>query len=477
MSIVVTLSAVLLLQRVGDVENTIPTLLIIVVALLVPLPLRLVGIVVGISAINLLVAEIRLDFGVDPALMMLVFGAMSAVIFFTQTIRRHREAHALEMQQKALRSADEIMKNAERSREMQERLAQDEKLRSLGSLAGGVVHDLNNLLVPIVGNADLLLNAKFSPEQQVPLTEILRAAQAASHLTDQLNAFAGGTDGPREVLDLVAEVNTIEALVWRGLGDNVELVRVMPEHDVPVFANRAQLHQIVANLITNAAEALDENRSGEIQVVVEHVGQQATLRVADNGPGIAPEIAQHIFEPFQSTKGKGRGMGLAAVHGAVRRLEGEISVDTSSLGTEVTITLPISEKAITPVKSLKPQAFSNLSVLVVDDEFHVRETIARQLRSLDIKVASVNSGEAAIAELRAGVRPDLLVMDVRMPGMGGIRALHQIREIVAQQPVVLCTGYSQSQLSALADDPRTTIVGKPVSQHDLAAAMTRVLAA
>ncbi|MEM7079698.1 MAG: ATP-binding protein [Pseudomonadota bacterium] len=336
-----TASNVLLLQHTGDVVYTIPSFLLMVCALLVPIPLKLTLLVLLGNGLNVVVGEARFSFGVDVGLQALILVGGLAVIVLTLAVRWQREAFYLRLREDALASIAETQRAAREKQQLLEKGAQDEKLRSLGSLAGGVVHDLNNLLLPIVGNTELVLQSQVAQLQRERLEDVLASTQQAVRLIAQLNAFAVGIDEPAERLDLAEEVERIQKLVWGGLREEVELVAHYPSAALPVLAGHAQLHQIVANLLKNAVEAVVGMDQGQVKIDVRRCHGHAEVCVADNGPGIDEGIRDRLFEPFQSTKGEGRGMGLAAVHGTVKRLQGEITINSHPGNTEVIVSLPV----------------------------------------------------------------------------------------------------------------------------------------
>ena len=461
-----TASNVLLLQLVGGTDNTIPSFLAIVACLVVPLRPSLIMTVCILHMANLVVAELRYDFGVPIGFIVLLVASTTAVIMLSQVTRRQRERAYQDLNTQALAAAAREKKLAATANQLREKLTQDEKLRSLGGLAGGVVHDLNNLLAPIVGASDLLLSSSSDKNQQDLIKRILRGAEQATHLTTQLKAFAGGTESHIITVDFVNEVEKIRHLTWRGLHGDLLIRTNYPEQKVFVEADPAQLHQIVANLLTNAMEALEGEIGGRIDIVVQIEGKGVILQIADTGHGIDAAVAGRMFEPFQSTKGDGRGLGLAATYGAVKRLGGNVSAQSSAEGTVMSVWLPTTT-APQPVPAVPLSDAHGLNVLIVDDEAPVREVLGKLVQSLGGKTALVSSGEAAVAEIEAGSRPTVVMMDVRMPGIGGVAAAEKIRQIVPHQPIVFCTGFAKDQLDRFESDPLTTIVSKPVTRQKL----------
>ena len=471
------LSNCVLLHDVGGAVNIIPSLLLLLGALIVPLPGMLAFAVISAMAGNIALAEFRYDFGISTSTMALTTLGVSCMVVITYMVRRQRESYYLQLRAEALHWAEEVERSAAQAQRLQERIAQDEKLRSLGSLAGGVVHDINNLLVPIVGNTDLLLADGANRTDRRALEEIQSAALQASQLTEQLNDFAGGTTAPPETLDLGAQVRRISDLVWRGLSESISLVLDLPDTPMYVRANRSELHQILANLLSNAVEAVsnDSARASQIALSAQVDGERARLEVRDNGSGIAEHIRPHLFEPFQTTKGKGRGMGLAAVHGALRRSGGTIEASSSSEGTTMTVTLPLARRLERQPELPSEADLTRLSVLLVDDEPMVVNALRSLLARMVHDVSHATSGEEALELLADGMRPDAILLDVRMPGMGGVETLRRIRSQYGNIPVVVSTGYAQDPGATITTDHYSTLLKKPYTRAKLGQALSLVL--
>lgn len=473
--IAVAASNALLLFALDDWLHSAPTLILILLALATPIPFGVSLTVCGLSLANLVAAYWIIDGRPSIAVIALFVVAATIMITITQVLRRQREATFLRLRSEALAAAEQARVAAERERELAGRIAQDEKLRSLGSLAGGIVHDLNNLLVPIMGHSDLLAEAGPTAEVREQAHGIREAAARAGELTRQLNAFAGLGSGPRETLDLGEEVERIQRLVWRGLPDDATLRWDKPAEPVWVLADRAQLFQIVTNLLTNAVEAVGGSAGGCIELQLRRHEGSATISIVDDGPGIPESMRERLFEPFTSTKGEGRGMGLAAVNGAVKRIDGDIAVRSTPQGTRIDVSIPLTAPpSPSPPERVDPPV-ADSSVLVVDDEPHVRRTLERMLASTFERVASAASGEEAVALVRAGARPQAVVMDLRMPGMGGPEAIRAIRDVVPDQPFVVCTGHSVEPIDRLGQTPHLRVVTKPLARSDLVEAVRQLL--
>jgi PAS domain S-box-containing protein len=239
-------------------------------------------------------------------------------------------------------------------RQFEQHLQQTAKLESLGVLAGGIAHDFNNLLVGIMGNISLALEIlpKLTPVREM-LEDAVIASERAALLTRQLLAYAGKGQFKLEPLDISALVRDTRQLIRAKIPSNVTLKLLLAENLPPVQGDFSQIQQVIMNLVINAAESFEQNRTGEIRVstapfhlVDSHEpppGQYICLKVEDEGCGMGIETAARIFEPFFTTKFTGRGLGLAAVQGVIRSHRGSLGVESNlGKGSTFTVLLPVS---------------------------------------------------------------------------------------------------------------------------------------
>ena len=353
---------------------------------------------------------------------------------------------------------------AERERDrVNAQLLHAQKLESLGLLASGVAHDFNNLLAVVLGNASLaVVRAEEAGEPSGLLVDIVTAARRAQNLTRQLLAYAGKAPFRTERLDLSANVREIIGLVEAGLKKKVVVEACLGERLPPVQADPAQLQQVVMNLVMNAAEAVGDN-IGRVTVsttVAEldaaraaHLsiepGAYVVLEVADTGPGMRADVLARVFDPFFSTKGMGRGLGLSAVAGIVRAHGGAIRFESEpGAGTECRVYLPAAEPAAVE-EAAKPAVRARRpaegTILVVDDEADVRATARLLLEFLGYKVLEAGDGPTALDVLAAG-DPSIVgvLLDLTMPIMDGEETLALLRAGHPHLPVVVSSGFDQT---------------------------------
>ncbi|MBI2390521.1 MAG: PAS domain S-box protein [Deltaproteobacteria bacterium] len=379
-------------------------------------------------------------------------------------------------------------RRAEEERERAgEQLRQAQKLDALGRLAGGVAHDFNNVLSVILGTAEAAC-AELRPEDPLrdDLDEILRSGRRGADLTRQLLAFCRREVSRPEILCVSDVVSGLERMLARLIGENLTLTTKRSGDLRPVSIDRAQLEQVIVNLVVNARDAIHD--SGEVTIAVSDGapesgrsgvagGSHLRLTVTDTGRGIAPEILPHIFEPFFTTKenGKGTGLGLAMVHGIVESAGGEIDVTSSpGVGSTFCVRLPFTEAGETPRPPKRPASMRapvKATVLIVDDEPGLRRVAARLLARAGWNVLeAVGKDALAVSRAHAG-SIELLLSDVVMPDISGPRLAEALR---AERPglrVVLMSGYPDPALAGpQVLPPDVPLLHKPFRKQELLAA-------
>ncbi|MBL8921194.1 MAG: PAS domain S-box protein [Myxococcaceae bacterium] len=363
-----------------------------------------------------------------------------------------------------------------------------ERLEAIGRLAGGVAHDFNNILAAILANAELsLLTVPADTSLHHNLSVIRDATQRARNLVSQILTFGRRDRGNAIALDPVQVIGEALTLARAGIPASTHVDVVLQPISGSVVADPVHLHQIVLNLLSNAADAVAGR--GRIEVRLEPAtlrdagatgARWLKLQVRDDGPGIDAGTRAHLFEPYVTTKAAagGHGLGLAVVHGIVTSLGGVIRVESQKgHGAAFDVYLPVSDEPVlrpTPVPD-RPQAQGH--VLVVDDEKLVRRAIARLTESLGYQVTEAESGAAALALVRAKPAAyDIVLSDITMPEMTGPELARSLAREFPGQRVVLCTGYSSvpldGNISALGV---RALLYKPVAREDLAAALHQAL--
>jgi PAS domain S-box-containing protein len=335
---------------------------------------------------------------------------------------------------------------------LEEQLQQTQKLESLGVLAGGIAHDFNNLLTGIMGNASLAMSELGHPEQaRERLAEVLQASDRAAILIRQMLAYAGKGRVMLENLDLSAEVEEIVRLLRSSLSKSVDF-QLRLDRDLPhIEGDCSQIQQLIMNLALNAAEALDD-RPGVVTISTSlrttASGKQVVLEVADTGVGMTEEVKARMFDPFFSTKFAGRGLGLSAVTGIIRTHKGRISVESQpGHGATITVVLPAAAAEAPPAEHpAEVELLGHGRILVADDEDLVRKMAKFTLETYGYATEIASNGAEALEKFRSGPAGfDAVLLDLTMPVMSGEDVLHAIRKIRSDVPVVLSSGYTETE--------------------------------
>ena len=364
-----------------------------------------------------------------------------------------------------------------------ERAAQADKLRALGQLASGVAHDFNNALAAILGRAQLL---RRSAEGDGHLTRgldiILTAAEDAAATVRRIRSFARQLpgEGHTEVsmLELLRDAVEITRTRWendaraRGLRYDVT---VEGDEALHTRGNASELREVFVNLVVNAIDAMPAG--GRLDINCRRRGERLRLLFNDTGAGMAEEVRARIFEPFFTTKGvHGTGLGLFVSYGIVERHGGHISAASQlGRGTTFTIDLPHAEasrpESPAPARERCGPA-RVLSVLVVDDEEHVRETLAEMVEVLGHTCARADGGRAALAALAEG-EFDLVFTDLSMPEMDGWEVARAVRRLSPRTRIAVVTGYGRDAARTQGDAPADTVIGKPFDFEQVEEVLTQ----
>lgn len=386
----------------------------------------------------------------------------------------------------------------EKQRAFEARVQHAQKLESLGVLAGGIAHDFNNLLVSMMGYASLAQNTldEVEPAHEL-INNVVNAAQRAADLTKQLLAYSGKGQFVVEDIDLNRLVKEMGSILRIALPRGVLLKESYADNLPLISADRAQIAQVVMNLITNAGEAVGD-RSGIVTVSTSVVDASAEylaesewdtqleagfyvcLEVSDTGEGMDRETRDKIFEPFFTTKFAGRGLGLAAVLGIVRGHEGSIRLySESGRGTTFKVLLPISGAAKESLDS-EPTTLAQIEgcALVVDDEPSIRAVARMVLQAAGMEVETANDGVDGIAKFRANPeRYTVVLLDMTMPHIGGREAFREIRKIREDACVILSSGYAEQDATSGFEGKRLSgFIQKPYRPAELIAEIRLAMA-
>jgi len=358
----------------------------------------------------------------------------------------------------------------------QEEAITRQKLEGLGVLAGGIAHDFNNLLGSILAESEMLLEeVADSATAREGVSSIIAVANRATGIVRELMAYAGKGENVFEPVDLSKLIREMAQFLRTSISKHAELQIDLPEGLPSVRANAAQISQVVMNLIINASESLGQ-KHGVISVGVAESEDHIRLEVNDTGCGMTEEVKAQIFDPFFSTKFAGRGMGLAAVQGIIRKHGGMINVaSVPGQGSVFTILLPsITDPALgvsgstPPVSDTQGDAAFG-TVLVIEDEEPLRHAVSKWLRKKGFRVIEASDGRGGVDLFKAHEHTiDAVLLDMTLPSLPGREVLRELRRIRTDVNVILTTAYSQdSALAALGGEQPWGFIRKPYQLSEL----------
>ncbi|WP_083449705.1 MULTISPECIES: PAS domain-containing sensor histidine kinase [Actinoplanes] len=378
--------------------------------------------------------------------------------------------------------------SAERQRTLQERTNQAQRMESLGNLAGGVAHDFNNILAIIANYTEFAIEETTDRSGvQADLLQVRTAVERASNLTRQLLTFTRGDAIQPRNMDLNASITEVHAMLDRTIGEHINLIAVPSATPLTVCADPGQIQQVLLNLAINARDAMPDGGSLVLEANTtvldgEEVNMQpplpagtyARLVVSDTGEGMSPEVTARIFEPFYTTKprGKGTGLGLATAYGIVTEAGGSINVYSEpGVGTTFRIYLPLvdsSEDTGTAInRADAPPSGDGRTILVVEDEVALARIVTRILTNAGYHVVTATNGHQALT-MFAEHGCDLLLTDVIMPEMSGRRLAETLHEKVPDLPVLYMSGYSNGLLGTTHIlDADIAFIEKPFTSNEL----------
>jgi two-component system cell cycle sensor histidine kinase/response regulator CckA len=402
----------------------------------------------------------------------------------------------VEMVVEHIRDITEQKKMEAERQNYEARLQQIQKMEALGTLAGGIAHDFNNILVAVIGYAELSLGSlTMENPLQRNLQQILQAGMRARDLVHQILTFSRQEKREPKPLQIGHLIKEALEMLRSTLPSTIEITQNLSSGVEYVMADPTQIHQIIINLCTNAAQAMEDD-GGHLTINLVQVdltardvsahpdvkaGRYVKLSVQDTGKGIAPDIIGKIFNPYFTTKdkGKGTGLGLAMVHGIIKSYGGFIDVKSRpGKGTVFHVCIPTIGRL--PVRD-DPQgvelATGKEHILVVDDEPLVIEVLQEMLELQGYRITTADGSLKALDAFRKDPGDfDLVITDMTMPKLTGDRLSQEIKKIRTDIPIILCTGYSDklADKSALDFGVQDFMV-KPIKQADLVKTVRNVL--
>ncbi|MCG8615594.1 MAG: response regulator [Desulfobacterales bacterium] len=417
---------------------------------------------------------------------------------------RHRDGNTLWVRVDARMVADTsgrevvegFMLDITEEKKLMTRIQQSQKMEAIGELSGGIAHDFNNILTPIIGMSEIIANRPGLDQKIVNYAnKINQSAHRAGELVKQILSFGRQAQFERVPVKLQPLIGEVRKLMRATIPSNIQMSYAVDASVGAVMADPTQMHQILMNLITNAYHAV-EAMDGEITVELSACHQReghpggltagvyARLIVADTGPGIPPDIFDKIFDPYFTTKkkGKGTGLGLAVVYGIVKEHGGDIQVSTAvGEGTRFEVLLPVTEQGDREVTqdTASPPKKGNEHILLVDDEDAIVEMYGVQLERLGYKLTTFTSSTAALAAFsKTPDAFDLVITDMTMPKLTGDNLSAELLKIRPDIPIVICTGFSERMNDEIAAEIGVKgLLMKPVTRSEMGGMIRKVLEA
>jgi PAS domain S-box-containing protein len=431
---------------------------------------------------HLTLADLLPDDGVESVeqvLEQIQQSAMSSDIHELHVVRQDGTAAILEMRSRQVFEGDVpssihfIARDITERRQLEDQVRQGEKLAALGQLVAGAAHELNNPLAVVLGMSQLLLRNPLAAELIEDIRDIEVAAQRAKHIVNQMLTFARAQQDVRGPVDMALLIDRVLLNIRRSIQINdirVD-VRVQPELP-PIWGDAYQIEQVLDNLLHNAIQALSDHSSGQRLINIEATANDTHIRltISDTGPGIPAQTLPRIFDPFFTTKevGHGIGLGLSLVYGIINKHEGTIKAESiPGQGASFLIDLPIGDTKVQQVAAPVKTSPKHSSILVVEDEADVRMILERALTQHGYDVDAVDSAEAALRQT-AAKHYDLVISDLRMPGMNGNELFDRVHVVQPQLRWVFITGDTMSASSeAFLKQSGVPFLAKPFTLEEL----------
>jgi signal transduction histidine kinase/DNA-binding response OmpR family regulator len=389
----------------------------------------------------------------------------------------------------AISGAVVAMRNITAQKQMEDHILRNQRMDSIGSLAGGIAHDLNNVLAPILMASELLMLSETDPSSRSILQTIHQSAHRGARLIKQLLTFARGTgEAAHKLVELGPMIEQLQKVLGQTFPSNITIQLNVASDLSPILADDTQIDQVLLNLCVNARDAMPDG--GVISISVANVtidelqasgrqdakpGPYLQLAVGDTGTGISQAVLDRMYEPFFTTKppGKGTGLGLSTILGIIKAHGGFIEVKTKvGQGTVFNVFLPAQPPANAVVKDVDETTLfrgHNECVLIIDDEEAIRLTAGTTLKQYGYRVHAAEDGVSAIAWFaQHHTEVDVVLIDMKMPLMDGITTLQALRKISSNFGAAMISGHEESvDTKALARMEVAQILLKPYSIQSL----------
>ncbi|MCP4213528.1 MAG: response regulator [bacterium] len=386
------------------------------------------------------------------------------------------------------------MRDVSAQRQIERQLRQAQKMEAIGTLAGGIAHDFNNILSVIIGYTELSSDGSSEAKTKRNLSQVLKASHRAKELVSQILSFSRQTEKDRRPIAVAPVVKEVLILIRASLPSTIKIRQDISATNYVISADASQLHQVLMNLCTNASHAMQET-GGTLEVILSDLNRDlelideknmapapyCRLTVKDTGTGMDSNTLERIFDPFFTTKktGEGTGLGLSVVHGIVRSLDGEISVESEpGKGTAFHLFLPLLQENIKPkAPPTTTTPTGHETILLVDDEAPLVMMAERMLQRLGYKVTAETESLKAMDTF--GKTPDefdLVITDLTMPDMTGKQLAAKILELRPDTPIILSTGFNRGfDRDQIRGFGFKELLMKPYTKKEIAIVVRKVL--
>ncbi len=389
-----------------------------------------------------------------------------------------------------------FIRNVEDKKKIEAQFLRVQRMQSIGTLAGGIAHDLNNALTPILVASHLAKGQlKGHPTARL-LDTIEKSALRGKNIIKQILAFARGVEGERRLVQLKYVVNEIEKILHETIPPAIALNAEIGENPLPIIGDATQLHQVLMNLCVNARDAMPQG--GELKITLENElldaaraqqleapapGAYVRMVVTDNGTGIAPDIIDKIFEPFFTTKdiGAGTGLGLSSTLGIVKSHGGFIDVQSElGKGTTFSVYLPAAQAGVVETPDYETTFIrrgKGERVMIMDDDEAIRDMVAESLKHYGYDVITFPTGDSGVEVYSKDPSAiKILIVDFLMPGLHGKELVMKLREIDPKARIILMTGYGEMRrVMDVAEETKVRSLIKPFTVEAMLEALHRVL--
>jgi len=379
----------------------------------------------------------------------------------------------------------EKLAEQEKQNVLENQLLQSQKMETIGTLAGGIAHDLNNLLTPVLGYTEMLIeDTKQDESHQAKLQRVLSATLRAKELVKQILTFSHQVDNDAYPVEVKSIIKEVLELLFASLPPNIQLNVDIKDPDAMIHADVSKIHQVLMNLCTNAAHAIG-SKEGQITIVLNTKmlnednsftlakGKYVSITIKDTGSGMPKKVLDRVFEPFFTTKdiGEGTGLGLSVVHGIIMAHNGAITVDsTENIGSSFNLLLPYFETSLPEEAAQSKPVYGNSKrILFVDDDLAVLNLSEELLKRRGYHVDVFNNSKKALKSFKLVPDSyDVVITDQSMPGLLGTELAEQIHKLRPSIPIILLTG-----LGLIFDEEQqkqrgiSKVIAKPVLSNDL----------